>query len=172
MLKKISMIALMTICIYSIIPLTTIIAQLGISDYTRTLLTQGLMTLINITYILSFVDLYFIVRKSEYYKLIKLALIVKLLFIPVIFIILLLGILTLIVIIGSGIIGAGLLLGIYIMFLTSIYSSVGIYLFYKNNNIKYKKLWLVLQWCFPLDIISLIIFIVKINKDKLVNKNC
>lgn len=78
--------------------------------------------------------------------------------------------LILIVIIGSGIIMAELLIGILIMFLTSIYSSIGIYLYYKDNNIKCKKFWVLLQWCFPLDIISLIIFNVKVKKEKLANE--
>lgn len=164
MIKKIPMIVLMTIIIYSIIPLITIISLLKF-DYMEMMLNELFIFSIITTYILSFVELYFFYKQQKYYKLIKLSLIVKLLFVPVIFSLIILGILTLLIIIGSGIILLGVLLGIFIILLTSLYSSFGIYLYYKSKGIKCNKLLLVLQWCFPLDIISLIIFMIKISKD-------
>lgn len=78
MIKKISMIVLMTIIIYSIIPLITIMSLFK-SDYMGMVLNKLLMFSIIATYILSFVDLYFLCMQRKYYKLIKLSLIVKLL---------------------------------------------------------------------------------------------
>lgn len=171
MLKKISFMTLMIIFIYSLFPILFILTYLNIPESIVQIIQYLITLLIILTYILSFIDLVFLCKKEEYNKIIKLSLFVKLLSLPIVFILLLFGILTLIVIIGSALIILGLGFGLLFMFLTSLYSSIGLYNYYKKENQKCKIPLIISQWIFPIDIIVLIFVLVSRKIKNGTNKN-
>ena len=51
-----------------------------------------------------------------------------------------------------------------ILAITSLYSSVGIYSFYRKHQMSYRTLLIVLQWIFIMDVVSSIVAFIQSNK--------
>lgn len=125
--------------------------------------------IIPILYVLSLIGIFFIKKESNGdYSLIKMAMIGKILLIPWfgvnafwIMILFLSGIVLPLNWLGLPVI---LVIDGLILAITSLYSSVGIYSFYRKHQMSYRTLLIVLQWIFIVDVVSSIVAFIQSNK--------
>lgn len=125
--------------------------------------------IIPILYFLSFISL-FLIKKEPYgdYSLIKMAMIGKIVLIPWFVLNAIYTIATFLGGIMVPVIWFALpiifIMDLLVLLITSLYASLGIYSFYKKNQMPFKRLLIVLEWIFVADVLGTIVAFVQCKR--------